>query len=193
LSTLKEDKRLWKSVIPVAFHVDYWNYLGWTDRFSDGVFSLRQRNYVRAGLASTVYTPGFFVNGEEWRGWYTDPTLDAGSRPAVGKLSLRIEGTNVEASFEPALDIPGPLHLHLVVTGSNLSTEVAAGENRGRELRHDFVVLGYGLEKLSGDGNAFNVTTSLPPLSATSTTRAISAWVTADTDPRPLQSVGGWL
>jgi hypothetical protein len=190
---LKKDKRLWKSVVPVAFHVDYWNYLGWTDRFATGVFSRRQRNYVRAGLASTVYTPGFFVNGEEWRGWFSDPTLDAGSRPAVGNLSLRIDGTHVEASFDPAIEIRSPLYLHLVVSGSNLSTEVLAGENRGRELRHDFVVVGYGSEELRASGGSFAVKTTLPPLSANPTTRAISAWVTADTDPRPLQSVGGWL
>ena len=63
LSGLKQDDRLWREIIPIAFHVDYWNYIGWQDRFSSPVYSERQRHYARNKGLSTVYTPGFLLNG----------------------------------------------------------------------------------------------------------------------------------
>ncbi len=65
ISKLKKDDRLWSSMIPVAFHVDYWDYIGWKDRFASPEYSLRQRNYARSKNLKTVYTPGFLLNGEE--------------------------------------------------------------------------------------------------------------------------------
>ena len=62
-SRLREHPDLWQSVIPIAFHVDYWNYLGWPDRFSDRSYSSRQRKYRSQGRASGVYTPGVFAAG----------------------------------------------------------------------------------------------------------------------------------
>ena len=69
LSTLKNDKKLWKEIVPIAFHVDYWDYLGWKDEFSKAEYTQRQRNYARWHNLGTIYTPGFVQNGKEWRGW----------------------------------------------------------------------------------------------------------------------------
>ena len=55
-------------VLPLAFHVDYWNYLGWKDRFSSPRFTSRQRMLGTNNLQRTIYTPEFFVNGVEARG-----------------------------------------------------------------------------------------------------------------------------
>ncbi|HUR81120.1 MAG TPA: DUF1223 domain-containing protein, partial [Thermoanaerobaculia bacterium] len=52
-----------KRVIPLAFHVDYWNYLGWRDPFSSAEWSQRQGDYVRAMKLSTAYTPQLVING----------------------------------------------------------------------------------------------------------------------------------
>jgi hypothetical protein len=67
LSTLRDDPRLWRLVVPVAFHVDYWDYLGWRDRFADPAHAERQRTLAGQGLLSTVYTPGLVLDGKEWR------------------------------------------------------------------------------------------------------------------------------
>lgn len=55
--------------MPVAFHVNYWNHLGWRDRFADARFAARQSDYLRRDYLQTVYTPGVMKNGREWRGW----------------------------------------------------------------------------------------------------------------------------
>ena len=65
LSDLKNHHQLWKNVVPVAFHVDYWDYIGWQDRFADGRYSQRQRDFAREQSLTTVYTPGFILNGKE--------------------------------------------------------------------------------------------------------------------------------
>ncbi|MCB1738986.1 MAG: DUF1223 domain-containing protein, partial [Gammaproteobacteria bacterium] len=70
LSGLIDDPRLWRELVPVAFHVDYWDYLGWPDRFASREFSRRQRDHARSGGLSQVYTPGVVLNGAEWRGWH---------------------------------------------------------------------------------------------------------------------------
>ncbi|MCP5161451.1 MAG: DUF1223 domain-containing protein, partial [Hahellaceae bacterium] len=69
LSTLQHDPRLWRDFIPVAFHVDYWDRLGWKDTLASPAYSHRQQVYQQQKLTSGVYTPGFVLAGEEWRGW----------------------------------------------------------------------------------------------------------------------------
>ena len=67
LSRLKVHPQLWHQLVPIAFHVDYWDYIGWQDRFARPEFSERQRLYARQNNLSTVYTPALVLNGTEWR------------------------------------------------------------------------------------------------------------------------------
>ena len=76
LSSLKNEDGLWREFIPLAFHVDYWDYIGWKDRFASPKNSNRQRQYARGQSLKTVYTPGFLYNGEEWRGWFIRRFID---------------------------------------------------------------------------------------------------------------------
>src|SRR5450432_272324 len=66
LSRLKDDPSLWKSIVPVAWHVDYWNSLSWRDRFSSARYTERQRGYATKRGSNSIYTPAFAVNGREW-------------------------------------------------------------------------------------------------------------------------------
>jgi hypothetical protein len=75
LGRQKEATELWQRLIPLAFHVDYWDYLGWWDRFASAEFSQRQRDYRHSGGLGSVYTPGVVVNGQEWRGWYRGESI----------------------------------------------------------------------------------------------------------------------
>ncbi|MEI9864471.1 MAG: DUF1223 domain-containing protein [Limisphaerales bacterium] len=74
MSGLTTSPRLWKDFAPVAFHVDYWDYLGWKDRWSDAAFSERQRAYAQVWHAENIYTPEFVLNGKEWHDWFTAKT-----------------------------------------------------------------------------------------------------------------------
>ena len=70
LTRLTTHRDLWTRIVPVAFQVDYWDHLGWTDPLARPAYSDRQRRLVRNGKARAVYTPSFFVDGQEWRGFF---------------------------------------------------------------------------------------------------------------------------
>ena len=192
-SDLQHDPRLWKQIVPVAFHVDYWDYIGWPDRFASPVYGQRQRDYANSRLLRTVYTPGFVLNGEEWRRWFGRHELKLGKPTDVGSLDLEVDDTSAQATFTPTGRQPEDLELHLAVLGFDLSTAVKAGENRGRELKHDFVVLGYERMTLTRNGDAYQGRFDIPKPRVSAPRTALAAWVTRSDHPRPIQAVGGWL
>ena len=69
LSRLKKSPSLWKDLVPLAFHVGYWDYLGWCDLWAKASFSDRQRADAKQWRSDSIYTPGFVLNGKEWRDW----------------------------------------------------------------------------------------------------------------------------
>ena len=193
ISTLRDDPRLWREVIPVAFHVDYWDYIGWKDRFASPVYGNRQRDYARNRHVSTVYTPGFVLAGKEWRSWFTRPVLKVENSVTAGKLELTIDGQQARASFTPSAPISGDLEMHVAILGFGLSSEVSAGENGGRTLEHDFVVLGYRSLATEKKDAMHIASFSLPAVKVDAERKAIAAWLSAPGDPSPVQAVGGWL
>ena len=193
LSGLQQDPRLWRQVIPVAFHVDYWDYIGWPDRFAAADYGRRQRNHAMNWGNGRVYTPGLVQNGQEWSGWFRNRELQLDRSKTIGSLQLRIDGNTYQARFEPVADSPAKLELNLALLGFDLQSEIAAGENRGRTLRHDFVVLAYQRVPLQPSGRGFKLRSELPTQRFQSNRRAVAAWISKPHDPRPLQAVGGWL
>lgn len=134
---LVDDEGLWTDFVPVAFHVTYWNYLGWRDAYSDPAFDLRQRRTARRA-GSGVYTPGVFRNGDEWRTWRRGAGPAAGDAPAPCRIEATIEGKDVHVSFTARPDVQlGPTLIAHVAWLSGASTDVRRGENRGRLLRHE--------------------------------------------------------
>jgi len=63
LSKLSRDPRLAGRVIPLAFHVDYWDYIGWRDPFASPRWSQRQKDYARVFRSNRIYTPQLVVSG----------------------------------------------------------------------------------------------------------------------------------
>jgi len=190
-----DDERLWREIVPVAFHVDYWDYIGWPDRFASSTYSKRQRDHARLRRVRTVYTPGFVVGGKEWKGFFRRTALPRGKGEPVGALELAVSGDEVLARFAPP-DALGPLELHVALLGFGLETEVRRGENAGRRLRHDFVVLSYGRADLDRGAGVYAGPVRIPPSSVrdgTASRHAIAAWVTPLDDTLPVQAVGGWL
>jgi hypothetical protein len=194
LSELKSHPELWTSVIPVAFHVDYWNYIGWTDRFSSPEYSARQRRYARSKNLKTVYTPGFLLNGEEWRSFFGLRKLSVDSDEQVGILTLKINDVELKAEYLPVEKLTdNALILNIAILGSDIKTDVRAGENDGKELKHDFTVLGYKTVPLYKNETVYTVMTELPDIVETAPRMAISAWISKEHDMTPLQAAGGWL
>lgn len=189
LSALKSDPRLWHELVPVAFHVDYWDYLGWKDPFASPLHSQRQRRYQREGGIRAVYTPGFVVNGREWRGWIRrqDPVITP--RPA-GRLVLQLAGSQVSAYYAGQDAAQGGYTLNLAVLAFDVRSKVTAGENSGRYLQQDFAVVGFTSFR-SGEGR-WEVELS-PFDHALALRYGLAAWVSPAGSQAPLQAVGGWL
>jgi hypothetical protein len=194
LSELKTHPELWNSLIPVGFHVDYWNYIGWKDRFSSPEYSARQRRYARSKNLKTVYTPGFLLNGEEWRSFFGLRKLSTKSDQEAGVLSLKINDREMKVEFSPVENlIEKKLILNIAMLGFDIKTNVRAGENRDKELRHDFVVLGYKSIPLYQNESIYQVKTELPDIVETAPKLAVSAWISKENDMTPVQAAGGWL
>ena len=191
IGSLKDDPGLWKHFVPVAFHVDYWNHLGWTDTFALPEFTQRQREYARGWKASAVYTPGFVLDGEEWRPRGSVPSL---SKQSPGKLRVSGEGVgHLDVSFITPHNWQEPLIVEIAPLAHGVRTSVRRGENAGRELRHEFVALGL----VSGNlrlttGGVYSAQLALPGSTA-APVAAIAAWVRSANSPTPIQAVGGWI
>ena len=193
LSRLKDSLDLWRKVVPVAFHVDYWNNLGWRDRFAKPEFTARQRQYVAAWHGDSVYTPGFVVNGREWRGCFADGTLAHEQTAKVGNLRITLSNeTDVTAIFTREVSRSSPVQLYVALLGGNLESDVKRGENSGRKLRHDFVVLQLVKTDLIASGDRWAGSISLPKQNVEKP-RALAAWLSNENVDPPIQATGGWL
>ena len=195
LSSLQQDPRLWTEIVPVAFHVDYWDNLGWKDRFAAPAYSRRQRDYARGAGLSQVYTPGLLVQGREWQGWFRDPNLKLPPAAEIGVLTLEIgDDRRGVVRFKPTGTAAGDdLSVSVALLGFDLVTTVKAGENSGRQLHHDFVVLGLTRVALRRDGASFQARFDLPAATQPADRLAVAAWVSDQDKPTPLQAVGGWF
>ncbi len=185
---------LWQRIVPVVFHVDYWNNLGWKDPFSTADNSQRQRRYRAEGGVRSVYTPGFVLNGREWRGWFSGEALPDSDQPA-GRLSAEVSNGAIQATYhspdciEPCSGRPAPLELHIALLGFDLTTTVTRGENRGKRLTHQFVVIDQA-SNVSSD-NTWSM--ALPKNPTDADQLALALWITQPGTQRPLQATGGWL
>ena len=186
LGGLRDASGLWRDFVPVAFHVDYWDRLGWRDRFASREFTARQYAWSGQWGNDTVYTPGFVLDGTEWRS-------ASGRLPpsvSVDKAGLlSVEYTKAGAcrvAFAPA----GDYEVHAALLGGGITSCVKAGENEGRTLRHEFVALALKSARLTAGGAEFN----LPRSTDKSVARqGIAVWITRRGELVPLQATGGWL
>lgn len=208
LSKKITDSDLWKKYVPVAWHVDYWDRLGWPDPFASETFTQHQYAHREAGHVDSVYTPGFVIDGKEWRGFFQRQDIPE-SEPAGGNsipnLKATVDGKSarVEILWDDSHPAPAEQQgwtLHLAELGFGLKTQVPRGENSGRTLVNDFVVLNYQAKTASDSGgdddkHAANFTLTLPKQPAASAAhRALAVWLTGKDDALvPVQATGGWL
>jgi hypothetical protein len=197
LGALEEKPGLWKEFVPIAFHVNYWDNLGWKDRLSTRDFTAREYAYASAWGAANVYTPCFVRNGAEWKplSGMASPSTDLS-----GILSLDVgDDGNGRATFQPAPNAgieKGPYEVHVALLGGGLASKVTAGENDGRTLKHEFVVLGLAETELSPDpsGGSFRASLPIPkPIVGDAKRLAVAVWVVRRGDLTPIQATGGWL
>lgn len=124
-------------VLPLAFHVDYWDRLGWKDRFASPAYTERQAQWRGLAGARFVYTPQIIVDG-----------VDRGALPprrpsAAVALEVQREGDGYSATVTPTAAAPARLAAYWSRTENGHSSAIKAGENQGATLHHDFVVRDY--------------------------------------------------
>jgi len=137
LSTLKGQP----GVLALAFHVNYWDRLGWPDRFASAEATARQHELAQRAGSRNVYTPQVIANGRDWRFWPKLPTADAAAAAATPvSLTLSRDGDKVSAQVSAAPGAPAQLAGYWAVLEDQHESHVRAGENAGETLRHDHVV-----------------------------------------------------
>jgi hypothetical protein len=175
--------------------VDYWNSLGWRDKLSSEQFSERQRNYARDWSAENIYTPEFVLNGREWRNWFGFRSLPSASATRAGVLrASSMDGIHWRANFVPAGKGTADYEVTAALLVSELVSDVSAGENSGRHLKHDFAVLSFITRPLTRQTNGFQGTFIIDADPKGITGRlALAVWVTRSGRLEPLQATGCWL
>ena len=193
IAARRDDPGLWRDFVPVAFHVDYWNRLGWPDRFSTREFTQRQYALAKSWGTGSVYTPCFVRDGAEWRP-AGERNLAASSVPA-GTLVITFDGAKLTAEFTPAAThAKDEFELHVAVLGGGLVSKVTSGENSGETLHQEFVALALGTHALTVEGATHRAEFAVPaPTVKNALPRALAAWVTRHGQHEPLQATGGWL
>ena len=131
-------------VIALALHVDYWDYIGWKDRFGDPDHAVRQRAYAAASGRKTIYTPEMIINGK------TDVVgakpmavsraiANHKSDPVLVDLSLARAGTELQISATARVGAKGPYTVHMVRYVAAATTQIKRGENAGQTLEYSNV------------------------------------------------------
>jgi hypothetical protein len=132
-------------VLPLALHVDYWDYIGWADKFAQPKFTDRQRAYARAIGSRTIYTPQLIIGGRDRiEGFAPEETAERLHRHlAVAsdvRLSVTREGDNlvIRAEANPPLDEPARMQLVRYTPKETVTIE--RGENAGKTITYHNIV-----------------------------------------------------
>jgi hypothetical protein len=153
-------------LVPLALHVDYWDYIGWKDPWASPRFSARQRELAAVARSRVVYTPQVVLAGRDYRGWHSrerflKAVADVNAKPSRARIELALRPAAAgTASLRAAATVPAPADregaaLYVALYEHGLSSRVTAGENRGATLAHDHVVREWwGPLALGRDGSA---------------------------------------
>ena len=191
VSSLKSRSGLWGKFIPIVFHVDYWDYLGWKDLYSKNQFTKRQRTYVRGWKSNTVYTPMFVLNGKEWRSRSVATLTKTGKK--VGVLNVkRSQKDTYTVEFSPYNKKVLNYSFYGVLLGMNVKTNILGGENKGLKLQQDFLVLNLKKTNASCIKKKCSgiITLKKPNLKGIQDLK-LAFWVAQKSQLTPVQVVGG--
>jgi hypothetical protein len=138
---LLEELASYPDVLPLALHVDYWDYIGWTDTFGSPQFTARQKAYAAAGGHRTIYTPQMVIGGTDHVVGYVP--MDVANaierhREAALPVVLRVTRTGDELRVlaDPMPGLPGVMIVQLVRYLPKASVTIERGENAGKTINY---------------------------------------------------------
>jgi hypothetical protein len=167
--------------IPLSLHVDYWDRLGWKDRFASAGLTERQYEQKRRQGSAYVYTPQVLLQGRDFRQWGVrgEPAASlaaVNARPPRAHIDLEVERQGDKARVMVQVAVPdardrGRSQVVVALVQDALVSQVTAGENRGKRLAHDHVVRRWHAQRLAESGGslreqvAFALPEEIGPLS----------------------------
>jgi len=131
--------------VPLALHIDYWDYIGWKDQFSQKYFKQRQYQFRQLNHSSSVYTPQIMFNGADVRRVSFDNSLSKlRQESAAVSFDLVAETTNdnkvsLKIDFDRIDDVAKDSNVIVVIAENDLVKDISRGENAGRTLEHHHV------------------------------------------------------
>ncbi|HRO10416.1 thioredoxin family protein [Amaricoccus sp.] len=134
-----------EGVIALALHVDYWDYLGWKDRFGQPAHTARQKAYAKAAHRRSIFTPEMIVQGEARVKGHDAERIAReiaryGAQPAPAVLTLARDGATLSIHLEPAAKATGPADIHIVRFLPSQEVAIEGGENAGSQLTYTNIV-----------------------------------------------------
>ncbi|HWA32973.1 MAG TPA: DUF1223 domain-containing protein, partial [Cyclobacteriaceae bacterium] len=148
---VKEARENSTAVFALSFHVDYWNHLGWKDPYSRKEFTKRQQDYGGIMNLSSIYTPQMIVNGvTEFVGSDLAKARQTVAAALRDEHPLKLQINNVVVAdgvvsfdYTHNQDFKDPPFVNVAVVTQNIENFVPNGENKGKTLRHDNVVIAF--------------------------------------------------
>ncbi|MEL7461796.1 MAG: DUF1223 domain-containing protein [Pseudomonadota bacterium] len=133
------------NIIALALHVDYWDYIGWTDDFASPAHTARQRGYARAKGTKMIYTPQMVIQGETHvvgnKPMDVADAINSYVRSSVPvDVSLERSGDMVRVQARRIGRVPQGVSVHVVTFVPRATRDIRAGENRGRTLSYHNIV-----------------------------------------------------
>ncbi len=185
VSSLRDDPSVFNGLLPLVFHVDYWDRLGWKDAYASKAYSQRQYALVREAILSQAYTPGIVVDSQEWRQWFRGQRDLKTTLRSANILSVSLQDKLLTAEY----DTDKSYILNVAYLGMGIRNNVLAGENRGKQLQHDFVVLSH--QQRSGQQRWQLQLDSIPDKGQQQT--ALAVWLTPLDSLQIVQAAGSML
>ena len=135
-----------QQLIPLAFHVTYWDYIGWKDPYASPQHDNRQRRTAKFDKKNSIYTPQFVFNGSDYRDYDNFSENVRRNILQISKVDIEINAQKEGEELQVAMKTDSSksklesVIYYLVLYENNLSSEVEDGENEGVTLHHDYVV-----------------------------------------------------
>ena len=132
-------------VIPLALHVDYWDYIGWADGFAKSAFTKRQKNYARAHGVRTIYTPQMVIDGQQAVVGHrpmevAEAIMEAKEAPRQVRLNVTRHGDEIEVRVTAIRPLGQEALLQLVRYKPKETVAIERGENAGRTVTYHNIV-----------------------------------------------------
>lgn len=195
LSKLKNHPKLFSDFIPMAFHITYWDFIGWKDIFATKLNDNRQAYYSnKVWKKKSVYTPQFIIDSKEYRKWFSDQSFPTFENIYGGKLKIKLNNNdnNLKLSYYNKNIKDEKVYLNIAILGFDYNISINSGENEDKVLEHDFVVIEHIQKFANIKNNNLNFESKLFPFKKEKRKYAIAVWINTY-DSNILQAIGGYI